>query len=151
MELTKREAKGEKGIKEVFSSLLFQYPQPFAYVPGVSAFCRWSPHPHQISATRRTIWGQFIQSAKRCFGQISSSMETKLVLIHILFIPRREKTYRILTASAERERISKRKKQLEQEIELIERKIYLEEMMHIARKRNSRPPVRRVIARYESF
>ncbi|CAH3132956.1 unnamed protein product [Porites lobata] len=62
-------------------------------------------------------------------------------------LKRREKTYRILTASAERERISKRKKQLEQEIELIERKIYLEKMMHIARKRNSRPQVRRVIAR----
>ena len=70
---------------------------------------------------------------------------------YFLLSIRREKNYRILTASAERERISRRKKQLEQEIELIERKIYLEEMMHIARKRNSRPQVRRVIARYESF
>ena len=49
------------------------------------------------------------------------------------------------------ERYNGNEEKLEQEIELIERKIYLEEMMHIARKRNSRPPVRRVIARYESF
>ena len=70
---------------------------------------------------------------------------------YFLLSTRREKNYRILTASAERERISRRKKQLEQEIELIERKIYLEEMMHIARKRNSRPQMRRVIARYDSF
>ena len=135
----KEKRKEKKELKRYFRRFYFSILDSLLFC----VFPELTLSPNNSTLTKK--------APKRFFGQISSSIETKLVLIHILFIPRKEKTYRILTASAERERISKRKKQLEQEIELIERKIYLEKMMHIARKRHSRPQVRRVIARYESF